>query len=154
MRISDTVRRSTALWIAFSLISFSGCEKRATAPEDAPVNEVVSDALSAWQQADWKKMYQTLSSADKRSEDLQSFREKRGRLHKAQKLKDFRVNNVVREGDSAYRVDVLLTMEENYNSGFRSGLEPRTSEVTASWTVVKEEGSYKITFVSQEPQQN
>jgi hypothetical protein len=157
MQISDGLRGVTAFWVVALLLAISGCDGRTTAAEGLQpgVRAVVSEALFAWQQADWEKMYQTLSSADRQLESLQSFQEKRERLHKAQQLKSFRIGEIVRAAEETFRVDVVLEIEENYNSGYRSGLEPRISETTANWTVVEEEDSYRITFVAQElPKEN
>lgn len=148
MLVNDRCRGTGVFWVTVLLLAISGCERTPIAPEEAQsdVRAVVVDALNAWQQAEWQKMYQTLSSADKEAESFPVFQQKRERLNKAQQLTGFRIDEIVRSGGGAYEVHVTLEMEENYNSGFRSELEPRTTETAATWYVVRENDSYRITF--------
>jgi len=91
-------------------------------------------------------MYETLSLADKKLQTFQEFRNKRERLNKVQQLQNFRIVDVSRSGEREFIVNVDLELNENYNSGFRSDIEPRTSKSQVAWTVVKEGGAYRITF--------
>jgi len=129
-----------------------GCHSETAATEEAQkaVKSIATDALSAWQQSDWASMYETLSSVDKELQTDQEFRQKRELLNKAQQLKGFRVVEVFRSGYGKFVVKVELEFEEDYNSGFRSSLDPRMTEMNVTWTVVRERGLYRITFVAED----
>lgn len=149
MLLNDRRCGAELFWVAVLMLAISACERKPIAPDEAQshVRAVVVEALNAWQQAEWQRMYQTLSSADKEAESFQAFQQKRERLNNAQQLTGFQIGEIVRSGDGAYDVHVTLEMEENYNSGFRSDLEPRTTETAAIWYVVRENDLYRIMFV-------
>lgn len=132
-------------------LMLGGCRSETATTEEAQkgVRSIVSDSLSAWQQSDWASMYQTLSSADKELETYQEFRQKRERLNNAQQLKNFRVGDVFRSGYRKFIVKVELELEENYNSGFRSELDPRITEMNVTWTIIREGEFYRLTFVAE-----
>ncbi len=110
------------------------------------VQSTATKALSAWKNSDWRSMYDTLSSSNKSSQTYEEFRRVRERLGQAQKLVSYSVDEINSVSNGTYEVAISLQFEENYNSGFKSDIEPRLTTTNAVWTVIAEKGLYSISF--------
>ncbi len=114
----------------------------------------VKDALDAWKDEQWPRLYGLLSDRDKKSTTKKAFVEKRRRLAQFAKLADYKIVNVEGKSNDDMFVSMDLMMLESPDTSFYPTQGWRHKTVKTTWHIIRDtRNEWKLTFPQRQPTQ-